>query len=90
MKRVRGNGGSRSALKPEGFLIMGDYDSHRSVAEQLGLPVPGEGEFISVRVAKRRPHHSDAPHVVLDDDVWVIATADDSPETAPSLPSHTK
>ncbi|WP_020132251.1 NaeI family type II restriction endonuclease [Streptomyces sp. 303MFCol5.2] len=90
MKRVRGNGGSRSALKPEGFLIMGDYDSHRSVAEQLGLPVPGEGEFISVRVAKRRPHHQDAPHVVLDGDAWVIATADDSPETAPSLPSHTK
>ncbi|GGQ50082.1 NaeI family type II restriction endonuclease [Streptomyces asoensis] len=90
MKRVRGNGGSRSALKPEGFLIMGDYDSHRSVAEQLGLPKPGEGEFISVRVAKRRPHHRDAPHVVLDGDAWVIATADDSPEAAPSLPSHTK
>ncbi|TQJ53345.1 NaeI family type II restriction endonuclease [Streptomyces sp. SLBN-115] len=90
MKRVRGNGGSRSALKPEGFLIMGDYDSHRSVAEQLGLLVPGEGEFISVRVAKRRPHHQDAPYVILDEDAWVVATADDVPETAPSLPSHTK
>ncbi|MDQ0581254.1 NaeI family type II restriction endonuclease [Streptomyces rishiriensis] len=90
MKRVRGNGGARSALKSEGILIMGDYDSHRSVAEQLGLLVPGEGEFISVRVAKRRPHHQDAPYVMLDDDAWVVATAHDIPEAAPSLPSHTK
>ncbi|MER6789337.1 NaeI family type II restriction endonuclease [Streptomyces sp. NPDC000658] len=91
MKRVRGNGGSRSALKPEGILIMGgDYESHRSVAEQLGLLTPGEGEFISVRVAKRRPHHMGAPYVTLDDDAWVVATADDAPGTAPSLPSHTK
>ncbi|MFE9440990.1 NaeI family type II restriction endonuclease [Streptomyces sp. NPDC006602] len=90
MKRVRGNGGSRSALQPEGILIMGDYDSHRTTAEQLGLLPPREGEFVSVRVARSRPHHQDAPQVVLDGQAWVVATPDDEPETAPSLPSHKK
>ncbi|MFJ9658648.1 NaeI family type II restriction endonuclease [Streptomyces griseoflavus] len=90
MKRVRGNGGSRSALKPEGILIMGDYESHRSVAEQLGLPAPNEGEFVSARVARRRSHHQGAKHTVLDGQDWVVATSADPPETAPSLPSHTK
>lgn len=90
MKRVRGNGGSRSALKPEGILIMGDYDSHRDVARQLGLQPPKEGEFISLRVARRHPRHEDAPYVVLDGQAWVAATAEDAPEEAPSLPSHTR
>ncbi|MFJ8791122.1 NaeI family type II restriction endonuclease [Streptomyces sp. NPDC102462] len=90
MKRVRGNGGARSALKHEGILIMGDYDSHRAVAEQLGLPAPREGEFVSVRIAKRGPHHQDSPHVVLDGEAWVVATPDDFPTMAPTLPSHTK
>lgn len=88
MKRVRGNRGSRSALRPEGILIMGDYESHRSVATQLGLLPPREGEFISVRVARRRPHHQAAPHVVLDGQAWVVATQDDPPVWAPALPSH--
>lgn len=90
MKRVRGNGGSRSALKPEGILIMGDYDSHRSVADLLGLPAPREGEFVSARVARRRPHHQDARQVLLDGEDWVLATPADPPEPAPSLPTHTK
>ena len=90
MKRVRGNGGSRSALKSDGIIIMGDYASHRSVAEQLGIPVPGEGEFVSARLARRRPHHQGDRHVLLDGDSWVLATSVDLPETAPSLPSHTK
>jgi hypothetical protein len=90
MKRVRGNGGARSALRPEGILIMGDYDSHRSVATGLGLPAPREGEFISVRVARLRPHHQDAPYVVLDGQAWVIATQDDPPAMAPALPSHAR
>ncbi|MEV7790904.1 NaeI family type II restriction endonuclease [Streptomyces sp. NPDC087512] len=90
MKRVRGNGGSRSALKPEGILIMGDYDSHRSVADLLGLPAPREGEFVSARVTRRQPHHQDARHVLLDGEEWVLATPADPPEPAPALPTHTK
>ncbi len=52
MKRVRYNGGARSALRDEGLIILGgDYSSHQRIAEQLGVEVPNPGEFVSVRVA---------------------------------------
>ncbi|MEV8315315.1 NaeI family type II restriction endonuclease [Streptomyces sp. NPDC059900] len=90
MKRVRGNGGARSSLAPEGILIMGDYDSHRGVAEQLRISVPKEGEFVSVRVARAREHHGNLPRAILGGQEWVVALPGDMPEMAPQLPSHTK
>nr|WP_280513713.1 NaeI family type II restriction endonuclease [Streptomyces purpureus] len=89
MKRVRGNGGSRSALQREGILIMGDYDSHRQVATQLGTAVPGEGEFISVRVVKACERHAGKPQAALNGSLWTVATEDDPVEPAPPLPAHT-
>jgi Restriction endonuclease NaeI len=88
MKRIRGNGGSRSSLRPEGIVIFGQYDSHGRVAETLGLPVPGPGESVSVRVASRKPHHADADarFVVLGGREWVVALPDDPAEVAPFLP----
>lgn len=48
-KRVRYNGGSRSVLAPEGFLILsGLY--HRDLAAALDIAVPRKDEYISVRV----------------------------------------
>ncbi|WP_454293381.1 NaeI family type II restriction endonuclease [Salana multivorans] len=48
-KRVRYNGGSRSALQPEGYLVLsGMY--HRGLAAALGVPVPLPDEYVSVRV----------------------------------------
>ncbi|MFF4400205.1 NaeI family type II restriction endonuclease [Streptomyces sp. NPDC001480] len=90
MKRVRGNGGSRSALRAEGILIMGDYASHREIADRLGLPLPEEGEFVSARVAPSGPQHGDAPRVSLDGKEWVLAQPDDLVVPAPDLPSHTR
>ncbi|MGW3912344.1 NaeI family type II restriction endonuclease [Streptomyces sp. NPDC005070] len=90
MKRVRGNGGSRSALRAEGILIMGDYASHREIAAQLELPLPEEGEFVSARVVTSGPQHGDAPRVTLDGKQWVLARSDDPVEPAPALPSHTR
>ena len=89
MKRIRGNGGSRSSLRPEGIVICGQYDSHRRVAEALGLPVPGAGESVSARLASRKPHHGNAPFVVLGGRQWVVALTEDPPETAPLLPGIT-
>jgi hypothetical protein len=86
MKRIRGNGGSRTSLRPEGIVIFGQYDSHGRVAETLGLPAPGLGESVSIRVARRKPHHVDAPFVVLDGGQWVVALPGDPPELAPLLP----
>lgn len=90
MKRVRGNGGARSALRDEGILIMGDYDSHRNIAAQLQIPVPGEGEFVSVRVAEVGAEQTARPSVLLDGRRWACASAEDPQRTAPLLPSHTK
>lgn len=88
MKRVRGNGGARSRLQPEGIVIFGHFDSHRGVAEQLRLPVPapGSGESVSVRLARRRSHHEGLPFVTLGGERWVAALPGDPAEPAPLLP----
>jgi len=51
MKRIRKNGGARTALKHEGIIILGQYNSHVIIAHALGVPVPGPGESVSVRIA---------------------------------------
>ncbi|MFE2597884.1 NaeI family type II restriction endonuclease [Streptomyces sp. NPDC059396] len=90
MKRVRGNGGSRSDLQNEGIIILGDYASHRKIAAQLGLPIPREGEFVSSRVVPLTSHHIGRRHVALDGREWVIGDAADPPQPAPPLPKHTE
>jgi hypothetical protein len=85
MKRVRGNGGSRSSLRPEGIVIFGQYDSHRRVAQSLGLPVPGPGESVSARLASRE-QRGDVSSVALEGRQWVLAQSDDPAEMAPLLP----
>ncbi|MFD3517237.1 NaeI family type II restriction endonuclease [Streptomyces sp. NPDC058657] len=90
MKRVRGNGGARSALRNEGILIMGDYASHQRVARQLAIAVPREGEFVSVRVTEAPEEGARRPSVLLDGRHWTVAAADDEVRTAPELPKHTK
>ncbi|MFE9044270.1 NaeI family type II restriction endonuclease [Streptomyces sp. NPDC007818] len=89
MKRVRGNGGSRSALREEGFLIMGDYESHRRIAAGLGVPVPLDGEFVSTRVTEVGPEDP-RNSVMLEGRLWAPARSDEVPAPGPSLPSHTR
>lgn len=86
MKRVRGNRGARAALRSEGIVIFGQYRNHVQAARALGLPAPGPGEFVSVRLARRQRHHGDAPYIELDGELWVVAGENDSPELAPLLP----
>lgn len=46
MKRIRGNGGARDILAPEGILLLsGAYD--RSLINSLGLPYCSRNEFIA-------------------------------------------
>ncbi|WP_275792875.1 NaeI family type II restriction endonuclease [Prescottella equi] len=50
-KRVRANGGARTALAPEGYVILsGAYNHQKQAAEDLGVPVPNSKEYVSVRV----------------------------------------
>ncbi|MFF3836185.1 NaeI family type II restriction endonuclease [Streptomyces sp. NPDC001930] len=86
MKRVRGNGGSRSSLKDEGIIILGDYRSHQEIAGQLGVPIPREGEFVSVCVTPADESHA-GPRTLIDGSLWTVATAGDVIVAAPTLPS---
>lgn len=86
MKRVRGNGGSRSRLKPEGIIILGHYDEHKRIASDLGIPVPGRGESISVRVAPAKK--ADKGVARIGNDLWRVAINNDPPTEAPDCPHH--
>lgn len=50
MKRARGNGGARTALRPEGILVLGHQENDPFVAAALGLPVPRKGDLVAARV----------------------------------------
>jgi hypothetical protein len=84
MKRVRYNGGSRSALRPEGYLILGgDYFIQRNLAAALGAVVPEPGELVSVRVTPAAP----AEGVGIDGEWWRLAAQDEQIDLpAPVLP----
>jgi hypothetical protein len=84
MKRVRANGGARTTLQPEGIIILGQYKSHAAVARSLGVPVPGPGDSISVRVT---PAKNRGPGVAeIRGRFWRIATLTDTIVRAPDLP----
>lgn len=84
MKRIRGNGGARSQLREEGILILGQYEAHREIARQLGLPVPSKGESVSTRV---HPAHSfERSSVEIEDSWWRVAEDGDPELEAPQLP----
>jgi len=85
MKRVRANGGARSALAPEGILIPGgDYAVHQEIARGLNIDVPQPGEFVSVRVAPATD--ADPYFVELDGSLWRVSEPGDPLVPAPGLP----
>lgn len=84
MKRIRGNGGARSCLAEEGIIILGQYDEHKRIAEALGVPVPQQGESVSVRVAP--VSRAGRGVVELDGGFWRIATVRDPNAKAPEYP----
>jgi hypothetical protein len=84
-KRVRTNGGSRTNLAPEGFIILcGDYSTQCETARLLGTAVPGEGEYVSVRVV---PANGDEEMTAeIEGRLWRVARPDEpSSVPAPTL-----
>lgn len=83
MKRLRSNGGSRSRLRGEGYLILGgDYANQRELAVSLGLPEPRHGEVVSVRVGRATP--GDPLAVEIGSDSWRrLAPSEEASEEAP-------
>lgn len=86
MKRMRGNGGARTKLKPRGFVILGQYERHREVARQLRIPVPGRGDSVSVRLI-RRPEGDHRPYIVAEGTEWVVAAPGEREAPGPDIPS---
>lgn len=82
MKRARGNGGARTALRPEGVLVLGHQDNDPHVAKDLGLPVPRKGELIATRVVPALPERTD-PVAVIDGRPWAQARPGDPVYPAP-------
>ena len=86
MKRIRANGGARSALSDEGIVILGHYRRHTEIAEALDLPVPQMGETISVLLTPAEPGHHQGV-VEIAGRRWRVARDDDPAHPAPILPS---
>lgn len=80
-RRVRYNGGARSALAPEGIIILsGVY--HSRLAEALEVPIPKSDEYVSVRVVPT-PHGG----ALIDGGRWRRAHFDEpSTARAPKIP----
>jgi hypothetical protein len=86
MRRIRKNGGSRTSLKPEGIMILGQYSSDLAIARSLAIEEPRRGESIAVRVA-RAPRLG--PGVAeIEGGFWRVAGAQDAVVEAPELPSR--
>ena len=84
MKRLRENGGARSALRPEGYLVLGgDYAIQRSIAIELGAATPEPGEVVSVRVVPDETGRGP----LLEGRHWRLAAGDEgSAISAPIVP----
>ncbi|NQU37692.1 MAG: restriction endonuclease [Actinobacteria bacterium] len=85
MKRVRSNGGSRSRLAGDGYLLLGHYARHQQVAAALGVPVPLAGEIVSIRVAQCQPEDRSARSVEIDGGQWRLWSSGDVVAAAPDL-----
>lgn len=85
MKRARGNGGARTALRPEGILVLGHQDNDPRVAADLGLPVPRKGELVAARVVPAHMKRND-PVAEIGGRLWAVARSeDDSSTDAPQV-----
>jgi len=84
MKRVRGNGGARTNLQPEGILILGQFQSHCAVAKALGIPVPGRGESVSIKVTPTKSMGIGVAEI--GGQFWKVAQPADPIMPAPILP----
>lgn len=86
MKRVRGNGGSRTRLAPEGIVLLGDSRLHRSYAAALGAQMPEAGETVALRVVPSEISWL-GPRLDISGGSWRVAGEEDPVVHAPDLPN---
>jgi hypothetical protein len=85
MKRARNDGGAREKLRPEGILVLGHQQLDRMIAEELGIPVPTVGEFVSVRVVPHTEGSRSIDSALIDGCTWRMATSMDQVVPAPNI-----
>jgi hypothetical protein len=85
MKRVRANGGARTTLQREGYIVLGQYRAHVQIAKTLGLPSIGPGESMASRLVMAA---GPGPGLVEIDGRWWRLCRPDEKATcpAPSVP----
>ena len=84
MKRIRDNGGARSALRPEGIVILGEFRAHVEIAQKLDVEIPGPGDSVAVRLAPGLPGAKGT--VEIGGQIWKVAGDGDTIIRAPILP----
>lgn len=89
MKRVRGDGGARTYLRPEGILVLGHQENDPAVAHDLGLPVPRKGQVVAARVVPAAAGNV-RPSAEVEGGRWVVAGASDPVCKAPVVPRKPK
>jgi hypothetical protein len=76
--------GARASLQREGIIILGQSESHSVIARALGVPEPGLGESVSVRVVPAAALGTGVAEI--EDRLWRVASASDPVAPAPELP----
>ena len=86
-KRMRENGGGRTHLAGEGFLIIGNESCYHPVIKALGLPAPERGEFIPLRVIPAATKDSEPSFEDVHGRRWRRARPDETCTSVPMLPA---
>ena len=85
MKRIRGNGGARSALRGEGIVILtGGYRTQREIAKKLTGQHLRSTELLALRLV-RAEVPGDSPAVRIQNDWWRVARPDEEIVEAPVI-----
>jgi hypothetical protein len=85
-KRVRD---ARLKLREEGIVILGHYQPHPLLAEQLNLPVPTLGSFVSARLVPASGGDSHGA-IYIAGSAWRVAQVGEAVVMAPELPKQGK
>ncbi|WP_159029206.1 NaeI family type II restriction endonuclease [Streptomyces viridochromogenes] len=80
LKRVRD---ARNALRKDGILILGHQNQHPHIARDLGLPVPGKGSWVAVRVTEADDSWSGRKSTNIVGRDYTIWREGDRPSSAP-------
>lgn len=75
---------ARIQLRGDGILVLGHQEAHPRIAQDLELPVPRKGEWVSIRIIPRPAGGHGGPETVINGDSYVRAQPSDPIWPAPA------